>query len=135
LVVRYSGQPPAIGDLRSVIAAVNIVLRCGKLQRSGGSSPSSDSSIPKTPAVTDAITIADFLLAEGKQTDLTTGGGIPDIDLESVAALELAAARDSFEEWMVKRALAASDGKQSQAAQRLGLSRAGLFKKMRKMGL
>ncbi len=135
LVVRYSGQPPAIGDLRSVIAGVNIVLRCGKLQRSGSSSPSSDSSNSKTPAATSAIPVADFWLSEGKQTNPTTGGVIPDIDLESVAALELAEARDWFEKWMVKRALAASDGNQSQAAQRLGLSRAGLFKKMRKMGL
>jgi len=136
LVVRYAGQPPAIGDLRSVIAAVDIVIRCGKVQRSGCASPLSDSSNRgAAAAATGSIPVADFWLADGKQQGSTAGGDIPDIDLETVVVLELAKARDSFEEWMVKRALAASDGKQAQAAERLGLSRAGLFKKMRKMGL
>ena len=135
LVVRYSGQPPAIGDLRSVIAAVNVVLGCGKLQRSAGGAASSDSSDRKIPEPTGSIPTADFWISDGQQKDPSSGGDIPDINLENIAELELAEARSRFEEWMVKRALAATDGKQTEAAQRLGLSRAGLFKKMRKMGL
>jgi len=136
LVVRYSGQPPAIGDLRSVIAAVDIVLSCGKLLRSGSDSSSSDSGNSKSSAVvTGDFPITEFWLADGEQKGSPTGCDVPDFDLEGAADLELAEARDRFEEWMVKGALAASDGKQAQAAERLGLSRAGLFKKMRKLGL
>ena len=50
-----------------------------------------------------------------------------------LAARGIAPAR--FEAWMIRRALDACDGHQSDAARRLGLSRTGLFKKMRKLGL
>ena len=136
LVVRYSGQPPAIGDLLSVIAGVNIVLGCGKLQRPGGVVASSDSSgWEKKMAVTGSIPIAVCGLEDVNQDDSAAVGDVPGFDPESVAELELAEGRDRFERWMVGRALAASDGNQTSAAERLGLSRAGLFKKMRKLGL
>ena len=136
LVVRYADLPPAIGDLRSVIAAVNIVLGCGKLLRPGSVAASSDSSsLQSTTAATDSIAIADVGLAGANQEGSNAVGDVSDFDLESVSLLELVEARERFEVWLVKRALAASSGKQKQAAERLGLSRAGLFKKMRKMGL
>jgi DNA-binding NtrC family response regulator len=58
-----------------------------------------------------------------------------DLDLQALENLELAEARNLFEEWIIRRALDASGGKQTETAERLGLSRAGLFKKMRKLGL
>jgi DNA-binding NtrC family response regulator len=65
---------------------------------------------------------------------LHTGGGVP-LNLESLAGIDLATARAAFEGWMIGRALIACGGNQSKAAKQLGLSRAGLFKKMRKLGL
>jgi len=56
-------------------------------------------------------------------------------DLASAADATLADARDEFERWMVRQALKGADGNQSRAAERLGISRAGLFKKMRKLGI
>ncbi len=60
---------------------------------------------------------------------------VPPPDLGALARRPLAAARDEFERWRILRALHDSGGNQSQAAQGLGLSRAGLFKKMRRLGL
>lgn len=127
LVVRYSGQPPSIGDLRSVIAAVDIVFACGRGPGSGRlvDSTQAGGGQKKTPA-TDAVHIAGF----GSPPDEE-----PEIDLDLLAGMKLAEARELFEEWMVKRALAASGGTRAGAARCLGLSRAGLSKKMRKMGL
>lgn len=136
LVVRYSGQPPAIGDLRAVIAAVNIALGCGKLQRPDGAAalPGSRGG-DKTTQITGSTPIAVCGLEGGDDHGSTGGRDVRGFDPEGVAELELAEARDRFERWMVERALAACDGNQTLAAERLGLSRAGLFKKMRKVGL
>jgi DNA-binding NtrC family response regulator len=60
-------------------------------------------------------------------------GGGP--DLESLVGGGLAEAREGFEAWMIRRVLAECAGNQAEAARRLGLSRAGLFKKVRKLGL
>lgn len=49
--------------------------------------------------------------------------------------LTLAEARDVFETWMIRRVIDAADGNQTIAAERLGMSRAGLFKKIRKLGI
>jgi transcriptional regulator with AAA-type ATPase domain/pSer/pThr/pTyr-binding forkhead associated (FHA) protein len=57
------------------------------------------------------------------------------LDLEGLTDLKLAQARDQFERWLIQQILAANDGRQNKAAEHLGLSRAGLFKKMRKLGL
>jgi len=73
-------------------------------------------------------------LSAGVRTP-SAADGVPSIDLEDIVDIELASARAVFEEWMVRRALQASGGKQTRAAERLGLSRAGLFKKMKKLGL
>ncbi|HQL30732.1 MAG TPA: FHA domain-containing protein [Thermoanaerobaculales bacterium] len=59
----------------------------------------------------------------------------PPPDLGALASRPLADARADFERWRIQRALVDAGWNQSLAAQRLGLSRAGLFKKMRKLGL
>jgi two-component system response regulator HupR/HoxA len=59
----------------------------------------------------------------------------PPPDLGALAARPLADARNEFERWRIQRALVDADWNQSLAAEQLGLSRAGLFKKMRKLGL
>jgi len=116
LVMRYTGRPPAIGDLRSIIAAVRAVLASGV-------------SVGQTTA---PIEVPASLKTSDRQTDAAADNR-PDLD--ELSNLELAAARDAFESWMIERALAACDGNQTEAAQNLGLSRTGLFKKMRKLGL
>jgi two-component system response regulator HupR/HoxA len=63
------------------------------------------------------------------------GGRNTEFDPEALVELELAEARNEFEAWLVGRVLAASGGSQTEAARRLGLSRAGLFKKMRKLDI
>jgi hypothetical protein len=135
LVLRYSGQPPTIGDIRSVIAEMGIVLECSKGPRPGEVSGSADSTRSEATAATATPKLADFGCPPELPEGPSPGSGVPDLDLEALAGLELAVARESFEEWMVNRALAANGGNQTQAAGQLGLSRAGLFKKMRKMGL
>lgn len=62
-----------------------------------------------------------------------TAEAVPPPDLEVLATRSLADARDDFERWRIRRAIHDCGGNQSQAAQRLGLSRAGLFKKMRRL--
>jgi len=127
LVVRYAERPPAIGDIRSVIAAVDAVLGGGRVLRPGAVAAADGAALPETtPEIDDGL------------DDVEKPGGAdqdPTLDLEALIELNLAEARNAFEEWFIRRALAESDGKQTQAAQRLGLSRAGLFKKMRKLGL
>ena len=59
----------------------------------------------------------------------------PPPDLGELAQMGLVDGREAFERWRIQRALVDSDWNQSAAAQKLGLSRAGLFKKMRKLGL
>jgi transcriptional regulator with AAA-type ATPase domain len=55
--------------------------------------------------------------------------------LESFRGMPMADARDRFERWLVETTLAESGGNQSLAARRLGMSRAGLFKKIRKLDI
>ena len=59
----------------------------------------------------------------------------PPPDLGALAVRSLADGRNEFERWRIQRALVDAGWNQSLAAQQLGLSRAGLFKKMRKLGL
>lgn len=63
------------------------------------------------------------------------GSSEPSPDPSWLSTLDLAEARDRFERWVIQRALDQCDGNQSRAAERLGLSRAGLFKKMRRLEL
>lgn len=117
LVVRHAGRPPAIGDLRSVIAAVSAVLAGGK-----GGAVLSPGDVEESKQPSAGL----HELEEEASADV--------LDLEKLAGSELAEARNTFEAWMIRRALDACDGSQTRAAKRLGISRAGLFKKMRKLG-
>jgi DNA-binding NtrC family response regulator len=56
-------------------------------------------------------------------------------EIDRLSELSLAEARSRFEAWMIRSALASTSGNQTEAAQRLGMSRAGLFKKIRKLDL
>jgi DNA-binding NtrC family response regulator len=60
---------------------------------------------------------------------------VPAPDLGAMVTRSLADARAEFERWLIRRALYEEEWNQTRAAERLGLSRAGLFKKMRKLGL
>ncbi len=66
-----------------------------------------------------------------------TGGAVSGerLDLEALAGLPLAEARETVERELIRRVLEACDGNQTHAAERLGLSRAGLYKKMRRLGI
>jgi len=146
LVVRFTGQPPAIGDLRSLIAAVSAVLGSGNIGGRGtaaatpgpGKPPGDQSAaaagsspeVEETPS--DGV---DSVRASGARKAPSAAAEGPAIDLEALTGLELADARNAFEKWFVENALEASGGSQTEAAKRLGLSRAGLFKKMKRLGL
>jgi len=127
LVVRYTGKPPAIVDLRSLIAAVDAVLGSGRVLRPGAIAPAAG------PELKESTTECSDM-SDGAET-ATVAAQVPVLDLEALVESDLAEARSVFEGWFIRRALADSGGKQTRAAQRLGLSRAGLFKKMRKLGL
>jgi two-component system nitrogen regulation response regulator NtrX len=58
---------------------------------------------------------------------------VPPLDLAALSKRPLDDGRGEFERWRILRALRDCDGNQSQAAKELGLSRAGLFKKMRRL--
>jgi two-component system response regulator HydG len=53
--------------------------------------------------------------------------------LDELLGLPIEEARNRFERWLVETTLAECDGNQTKAAERLGMSRAGLFKKMRRL--
>ncbi|HSN55904.1 MAG TPA: FHA domain-containing protein [Candidatus Sulfomarinibacteraceae bacterium] len=114
LVLRTSGRRPAIGDLRSLIAAINAVLAGVRTRGQGVEALHETADREAAP-------------------EPPTGGR--DLDLERLAAADLASARELFEDWMIRRVLEANDGNQSRAAAQLGLSRGGLIKKMKKLGL
>ncbi len=57
------------------------------------------------------------------------------VDPAVFAGMSLAEARDVFERRLIEACLAECGGNRTAAAARLGLSRAGLFKKMRRLGL
>jgi len=61
--------------------------------------------------------------------------GQRDDGLERLLGLPLSEARDELERRVIARALEETGGNQSRAAQRLGISRAGLFKKMQRLGM
>ena len=54
-------------------------------------------------------------------------------DFEKLVDMPMEEARSHFERWMLRRVLDRCGGNQTKAARHLGLSRAGLFKKMKKL--
>jgi hypothetical protein len=109
LVIRYGGSAPAVGDIRALIASLETVLGCGvqcvDSRNTENGSLTNDSDEART------------------------------LNLDSVLSMPLAEGREHFERWFVSSVLDACSGNQSEAARRLGVSRAGLFKKIRKLGL
>lgn len=63
------------------------------------------------------------------------GSNVGVFDCNVLAEDGLAAARETFERWLIGRVIAGCGGNQTDAARVLGLSRAGLFKKVRRLGL
>ena len=109
LVVRYGGSAPAVGDIRALIASLGAVLgSCGK---------------GDVPREVDGRSMPSSSVPEGS------------LDPEAVLSMPLAEGRDHFERWFVTSVLDVCNGNQSEAARRLGVSRAGLFKKLKKLGL
>ncbi|MCK5379503.1 MAG: FHA domain-containing protein [Acidobacteria bacterium] len=109
LVIRYGDSAPAVGDIRALIASIEAVVgssgRGDKVRQWGGSRPPSE--------------------------HVERGS----LDLDALLSMPLAEGRDLFEQWFVSSVLDACSGNQSEAARRLGVSRAGLFKKLKKLGL
>ncbi|MCP4900280.1 MAG: FHA domain-containing protein [bacterium] len=117
LVLRHSGSAPAVGDLRAVLAATEIALR---------------SSAPGILAERPAWRGADsgsWVPADGQE-------GPPQAPIfEELIHLRLEDSRAEFERWIVSCVLSDCRGNMSMAAERLGMSRQGLFKKAKKLGL
>lgn len=86
-----------------------------------------------TRAASDIVVGVDALSAHIREGLIAEEAPPPDLGV--LATQALADGRTEFERWRILRALIESGWNQSQAAQQLGLSRAGLFKKMRKLGL
>lgn len=63
------------------------------------------------------------------------GQGRPSLDMQRIGDMSMDDARQEFERWLVVRALDACNGNQTAAAERLGMSRTGLFKKLRRLGI
>jgi len=106
LVLSFSGKPPAVADVRAMLAAVEIALAS---RRAPG---------PAGPA-----------------GSASAGEGGPPLTLEALVGRPLAEARGEVERYLVSRALGGTGGNQTEAARQLGLSRAGLFKLIRRLGV
>ncbi len=105
LIIRYGGSAPAVGDVRALVFAMEIVLF----------EETQDGDGPET-------------------APLQTAGGAPPRP-EQLLEKPLSQAREDFERWFVSTVLDQCGDNVSEAARRLGLSRAGLFKKLKKFGL
>ncbi len=109
LVVRSGGSAPAVGDVRALVASLEAVI-----------GPDGIGGREKTPGV---------------GVPLPRPGDVDSLDLETVLSMPLAEGRARFEGWFISNVLKECSGNQSRAARRLGVSRAGLFKKIKKLGL
>lgn len=111
MVVRYSESAPDAGEILALASAVEIVLLTEQCGDSAG-----------VPRPEDQ---------QRSPLGLAAGQGF----WESLLQYPLREARLRFERWFVARVLGDCDWNQSEAARRLGVSRAGLFKKVRKLGI
>ncbi len=110
MIIRYSGSPPAVGDIQALASAVELVLD------SFGTAGSSEKAMQ-----------TEGMVGEGHESGA--------FDSESVVGMTLKDAQRAFESWLIQRRLEACGGNQSLAARELGMSRAGFFKKARKLDL
>lgn len=113
LVVRYGGSAPAVGDIRALVASLRAVI--------GGSPDREDDS--------------------GCEDDLSSYGEVPafdpteELNRDRLRSMSFGDGRKLFERWFITGVLEECGGNQSEAARRLGFSRVGLFKKLKKLGL
>ncbi|HSW06712.1 sigma-54-dependent transcriptional regulator [Aquabacterium sp.] len=82
----------------------------------------------------DAVDADLLRLASGEAVDMTPTSGAITTSLVSTASGALDAAVAELEQRMIRDAMAASGGNQSEAARRLGISRVGLIKKLTRLG-
>jgi|GEM_PF-3472124 len=106
LILRCPFNPPSVGDLRALVAAQNAVLAAAR--RESGSGPGTQ--------------------AGGRQEVGATS-------LRSLLELPLAEGREAFERLRVEHALKMAGGSWTDAAVRLGMTRAGLYKLARRLGV
>jgi pSer/pThr/pTyr-binding forkhead associated (FHA) protein len=119
LVVRHAGHPPAVTDLRALIASTSAILGSAALAQ-------------------EASAAAGLRGAGAVDTGAAGDGGGWSADAAALRALldqPLIEARAAFERLRVERALAATDGNWTAAAAILGMSRAGLYKLARRLGV
>lgn len=124
LVIRYGGSAPAVEDIRALIASLEAVLASGA--KGDAACGSGGSLTPSEPVAAGSLDI-DLTPAEPVAAD--------SLDIDGLLSMSLAEGRDHFERWFVSSVLAECPGNQSEAARRLGFSRTGLFKKLKKLGL
>ncbi len=122
LVVRFLGHPPAVVDLRSLMASVGAVL---------------ESTASRPEARPTAIALKPYRrTASDSSTDVSQDALMYEPQLSAeLLALPLDEARQTFERWMVKGVIDSCAGNQTSAAEKLGVSRAGLFKILKRLGL
>ena len=107
LVLRVPLSPPSVGDLRALVAAQNAVLSAARAEGTSGR-------------------------AGGEAGRLTDGHAV---SLGKLFELPLAEGRSAFERLRVEQALRAAGGSWTDAASRLGVTRAGLYKLARRLGV
>jgi len=88
------------------------------------SSPPAVGDVLILSAAINALLLVDQLRSTARQG--------PGLDLGALRKLPLAEARKNFEDWMISEVLRESGGNQSEAARRLGMTRAGLYKRLKK---
>jgi hypothetical protein len=115
LVLRLAGSAPSVTDIRALMAATETLMRVLAASR-GGRGAAAD--VARTPD--------ESML--GERTRLPP-------EPAELLRMELADAREAVERWMIGKILDECDGNQARASRRLGMSRAGLFKKLRKLQL
>lgn len=84
------------------------------------------------PAVGDILILSAavnmVLMGKKRKAEENSSG----LDIGALRSLPLAEARHAFEDWMIHEVLRDCAGNQSEAARRLGMTRAGLYKRMKK---
>jgi hypothetical protein len=118
LILRHGGHPPAVTDLRALIASTSAVVGSVALAQEAGAAAGSRA--------------AEALEAGSPgQVGLS---GLP-AGLGALLDRPLVEGRDGFERLRVERALATTGGSFAAAAVMLGISRAGLYKLVRRLGV
>ncbi len=120
MILTFSGLCPAAEDIRALVAAVEACLTASAVRR---------------PAVhTDGLTAEEPTGgAPGTEASPVPTDSLP--DGTEWLRMSLGEASAVLERWMIARVLDSFGGNRSRTAHHLGLSRPGLLKKMRRLGL